>query len=125
MSLVDTKTIGAAVYENRAVSIDTLSERAFAFLFRGLVYPQIWEDPVCDMTALDITHGDDIICIASGGCNVMSYLTAQPASLTAVDLSPWHVELNRLKLAAAKHLPDHSAFHSIFGHADQIGRAHV
>ncbi|MEL6647232.1 MAG: DUF3419 family protein [Pseudomonadota bacterium] len=119
MSLVDTKTIGAAVYENRAFSVDTLSERAFAFLFRGLVYPQIWEDPVCDMTALEITRDDDIICIASGGCNVMSYLTAQPASLTAVDLSPWHVELNRLKLAAAKHLPDHTAFHFIFGHADR------
>jgi S-adenosylmethionine-diacylglycerol 3-amino-3-carboxypropyl transferase len=49
----------------------------------------------------------------------MSYLTAQPASLTAVDLSPWHVELNRLKLAAARHLPDHTAFYSVFGFADR------
>lgn len=121
MSVANTKTIGEAVYENRAFSLDTISERAFAWLFRGLVYPQIWEDPVCDMTALGLTPEDDIICIASGGCNVMSYLTAQPSSLTAVDLSPWHVQLNRLKLAAAKHLPDHDAFFSIFGHAD---RAH-
>lgn len=120
MSLANTNTIGDAVYENRAFSFDTLAERAFAFLFRGLVYPQIWEDPVCDMVALNLTHEDDIICIASGGCNVMSYLTTKPSSLTAVDLSPWHVELNRLKLAAAKHLPDHAAFYAIFGHADRV-----
>ncbi|MEX0285940.1 MAG: DUF3419 family protein [Paracoccaceae bacterium] len=119
MSLANTNTIGDAVYENRAFSFDTLSERAFAFLFRGLVYPQIWEDPVCDMAALDLTPQDDIVCIASGGCNVMSYLTVQPASVTAVDLSPWHVELTRLKLAAARHLPDHAAFYSVFGHADR------
>jgi S-adenosylmethionine-diacylglycerol 3-amino-3-carboxypropyl transferase len=119
MSVTNTNTIGDAVYENRAFSLDTLSERAFAFLFRGLVYPQIWEDPVCDMAALQLTRDDDIVCIASGGCNMMSYLTAQPASLTAVDLSPWHVELNRLKLAAADHLPDHETFYSIFGHADR------
>ena len=119
MSLASTDSIRDAVYENRTISLDTLSERVFAFLFRGLVYPQIWEDPVCDMVALDLNEKDDIICIASGGCNVMSYLTAQPASLTAVDLSPWHVELNRLKLAAARHLPDHTAFYSVFGFADR------
>ncbi|WP_170328512.1 DUF3419 family protein [Ruegeria arenilitoris] len=119
MSVASTDTIRDAVYENRAFSLDTVSERAFAFLFRGLVYPQIWEDPVCDMAALELDEDDDIICIASGGCNVMSYLTAQPASLTAVDLSPWHVELNRLKLAAATHLPDHKAFYSVFGYADR------
>ena len=30
---------------------------------------------------------DHLVCIASGGCNVMSYLTAAPASITAVDLN--------------------------------------
>jgi len=29
-------------------------ERAFAFAFQGLVYAQIWEDPVADMAALEI-----------------------------------------------------------------------
>lgn len=125
MSVASTDTIKDAVYENRAFSLGTLSERSFAFLFRGLVYPQIWEDPVCDMAALGLSGEDDIICIASGGCNVMSYLTAQPASLTAVDLSPWHVELNRLKLAAAAHLPDHRAFYSVFGHADRPGNVEL
>ncbi|WP_425098573.1 DUF3419 family protein [Tropicibacter sp. S64] len=113
--------IGEAVYGNRALSVSTLSERLFARLFQGLVYPQIWEDPVCDMAALGLSGQDHIVCIASGGCNVMSYLTATPASVTAVDLSPWHVELTRLKLAAAQHLPDHRAFFALFGHADQAG----
>lgn len=111
--------IAEAVYRNRSLSFDGLLDRLFAQLFRGLVYPQIWEDPVCDMTALGLTSEDNIVCIASGGCNVMSYLTASPASITAVDLSPWHVELNRLKLLAAQELPDHTAFYDLLGHADK------
>lgn len=110
--------IGEAVYQNRGFSFDTVLDRLFARLFRGLVYAQIWEDPVCDMAALELGREDRIVCIASGGCNMMSYLTAQPAALTAVDLSPWHVELGRLKLLAAQRLPDHSALYALFGHAD-------
>ena len=91
MSQTTAEMIGGAVHENRALKLGGLSERAFARLFSGLVYPQIWEDPVCDMVALGLKSDDHIVCIASGGCNVMSYLTAAPASITAVDLSPWHV----------------------------------
>lgn len=114
-----TEAIGEAVYENnKSFSLGNLSDRMFARLFRGLVYAQIWEDPVCDMAALELSEGDDIVCIASGGCNMMSYLTASPASILVADLSPWHVQLNRLKLAAAKGVPDHAALYSIFGKAD-------
>lgn len=107
----------AAVRQNKDTGTDLL-ERLFARLFQGLVYPQIWEDPVVDMRALEIGPEDHIVCIASGGCNMMSYLTAAPAGLTAVDLSPAHVALGRLKLAAARHLPDHAAFYQFFGRAD-------
>jgi len=117
MTATDASLIGEAVYENRRLSRDTVLERLFARLFHGLVYAQIWEDPVCDMVALDIAPEDDIVCIASGGCNMMSYLTAEPASITAVDLSSWHVELGKLKLASVAHLPDHEAFYSVFGNA--------
>ena len=110
--------LGAAVHQNAAFSQTGLLERAFARLFHGLVYPQIWEDPVVDMAALQIAPTDHMVCIASGGCNVMSYLTAAPASITAVDLSPAHVALGRLKLAAAQHLPDHARFYDFFGRAD-------
>ena len=39
------------------------------------------------MKALDLGPGHEVIAIASGGCNVLSYLTADPAGVTAVDLN--------------------------------------
>lgn len=113
------RQLGAAVHQNGVMNSTGLLERLFSQLFHGLVYPQIWEDPVVDMAALGIRPDEDIFCIASGGCNAMSYLTARPGSVTAVDLSPAHVALLRLKAAAAQHLPDHEAFFAFFGHADR------
>ncbi len=110
--------LGAAVHQNEAMSTTGALERQFSRLFRGLVYPQIWEDPVVDMAALKIGPGDNIVCIASGGCNMMSYLTAGPRSILAVDLSPAHVALGQLKLAAARHLPDYESFYDFFGRAN-------
>lgn len=111
--------LGSAVHQNSALSRTGLLERLFSRLFEGLVYPQIWEDPVVDMAALEIDAADDLVCIASGGCNVMSYLTASPNSITAVDLSPAHVALLKLKLAAAQRLTNHSQFFEFFGKADR------
>ncbi|CAK9074732.1 S-adenosylmethionine-diacylglycerol 3-amino-3-carboxypropyl transferase, partial [Durusdinium trenchii] len=85
----------------------------------GLVYPQIWEDPDVDMRALRLTPESRMVTIASGGCNVMSYLTANPAEITAVDLNRAHVALGRLKLAAAKHFPNYETFYRFFGEADE------
>ncbi|QIE41926.1 DUF3419 family protein [Rhodobacteraceae bacterium SC52] len=115
------KQLSGAVHQNRALSRTGLQERAFSRLFQGLVYAQIWEDPVVDMKGLALQPGDNIVCIASGGCNMMSYLTAAPGSVTAVDLSPAHVALNRLKIASATALPDQAAFYDFFGHADRPG----
>ncbi len=70
------------------------------------------------MEALAITPDSHIVTIASGGCNVLSYLTADPARITAVDLNPAHVAYNKLKIAAARHLPDYGHFHRFFGQAD-------
>lgn len=111
--------LGEAVLQKGKLSLTGLQERLFSRLFQNLVYAQIWEDPVADMMALEIGPEDHVVCIASGGCNVMSYLTASPAAITAVDLSPAHVALLKLKLAAARHLPDHARFYDLFGHADQ------
>lgn len=115
-----TQQLGAAVFQHPRLSLTGLQERLFARLFEGLVYAQIWEDPVADMAALSLSPGQDIVCIASGGCNAMSYLTADPASVTAVDLSPAHVALLQLKLAAARTL-DQEAFFTLFARADQPG----
>ena len=107
-----------ALTRNSVLSRAGVSERLFAWLFKGLVYPQIWEDPEVDMTALAIQPGHRIVTIASGGCNALSYLTANPACVEAVDLNRAHVAFNRLKLAALKHLPDYNAFYRFYGKAD-------
>jgi S-adenosylmethionine-diacylglycerol 3-amino-3-carboxypropyl transferase len=107
-----------AVRRNRAFSREGLLERLFERLFRGLVYTQIWEDPEIDLEALALGPDSHVVAIASGGCNVLSYLTADPARITAVDLSRAHVALNRLKLVAATRLPSWQAFYGFFGTAD-------
>ncbi len=107
--------IGKAVYQNKALSKDGMLERLFALLFSGLVYPQIWEDPEIDMEAMQLGERHRMVTIASGGCNVLSYLTRSPARIDAVDLNTAHVALNRLKLAALTHLPSQSDFFRFFG----------
>lgn len=106
-----------AVHRHQEFSKQGLLERAFTFAFRGLVYAQIWEDPVVDLEALQLGPGMHLVTIASGGCNVLSYLTADPARITAVDLNTAHVALGKLKLAAARHLPDQASFHRFFAEA--------
>ncbi len=108
-----------AVHANPLASGRGLLERLFTLAFSGLVYPQIWEDPAVDMEALQLGPGKRMVTIASGGCNVMNYLTANPESITAVDLNPAHVALLRLKLAAISALPTHEQFFRFFGHADE------
>lgn len=112
------RNITRAVHRHRHLSRQGVLERAFTFAFRGLVYAQIWEDPEVDMEALAIGPDSHVVAIASGGCNVLSYLAADPAKMTAVDLNSAHIALNRLKLAAVRALPDHDAFHRFFGKAD-------
>jgi len=109
--------LSRAVHQNTAVSKSGILERLFTMAFSGLVYPQIWEDPQVDMAALDIKPGDNIITIASGGCNVMSYLTAEPGEIIAVDLNPAHIALNELKIVAAQRLPSWYDFHRFFADA--------
>jgi S-adenosylmethionine-diacylglycerol 3-amino-3-carboxypropyl transferase len=110
-----------AVHQHVHLSKQGLLERAFTFAFRGLVYAQIWEDPVVDIKAMAITPDCHIVTIASGGCNVFSYLTANPKAITAVDLNTAHIALGKLKLAAAGHLPGQPRFFQFFGQANQKG----
>ena len=106
-----------AVLQNGSTTVPGLLERAFSLAFRSMVYPQIWEDPRVDLEALEITPTSRIMTIASGGCNALSYLTANPSHITAVDLNETHIALVRLKLAAAIHLPNHMTFFRFFGGA--------
>jgi S-adenosylmethionine-diacylglycerol 3-amino-3-carboxypropyl transferase len=107
-----------AVHHDKPSSQTGLLDRLFTILFRGLVYPQIWEDPVVDMEALAIKPGDHVVAIASGGCNILSYLTADPGRITALDLNHAHIALNKLKLSAAKNLQSHQHFAGFFKQAN-------
>ncbi len=113
--------IAAAVVREDGEQKQRLLDRAFALAFKGLVYAQIWEDPVVDMEALAIEPGNRIATIASGGCNVFSYLTADPAEIVAVDLNTAHVALNNLKRVAIQRLPDHASLRRFFADADSSG----
>jgi S-adenosylmethionine-diacylglycerol 3-amino-3-carboxypropyl transferase len=102
----------------QALSRNGLLDHLFAFAFKGLVYPQIWEDPDIDMEALAMTPQCHVVTIASGGCNVLSYLVAGQARITALDLNIAHIALNRLKIAALRALPAWDDFFRFFGNAD-------
>ena len=110
--------LNTAVHRSKALSRAGALERLFTFAFRGLVYPQIWEDPVVDMAALQIRPEDHMVAIASGSCNILSYLTANPARISGVDLNGAHIALGNLKLAALRHLPDYDTFLRLFGKAN-------
>ena len=107
--------LGEAVHRNDTLNAAWLLERTFTFAFRAMVYPQIWEDPRADLEALELTPQSRVVTIASGGCNALSYLVADPARIYAVDLNETHVALNHLKLAAARNLPSHTTFLRFFG----------
>ncbi|MGF1649227.1 MAG: DUF3419 family protein [Hyphomicrobiaceae bacterium] len=113
-----TRRLKQAVHRHKPITKEGLQERLFTMAFSGLVYPQIWEDPVVDMKAMQLKAGEKLVAIASGGCNILSYLTAADISVTAIDLNPAHVALNKLKRAAAGHLPNYEAFHRFFAEAD-------
>ena len=84
---MNTQLIADAVRNSRSDAEATIWDRLFAFWFRRLVYTQIWEDPEADLAALQLPLGSTIVTISSGGCNALSYLTARPAQVYAVDLN--------------------------------------
>ena len=110
--------LGKAVHRYGAFSRKGLEERLFTRLFRGLVYPQIWEDPEIDMEALALGPGARMVTIASGGCNALSYLTAGPERVIAVDLVEPHAALVNLKMTGVRHMPTYQLFFQFFGNAN-------
>jgi S-adenosylmethionine-diacylglycerol 3-amino-3-carboxypropyl transferase len=114
---MNTQLIADAVRNSRGEAEATVWDRLFAFWFRRLVYTQIWEDPVADLAALRLPLGSTIVTISSGGCNALSYLTAQPAQVYAVDLNEAHLSLLKLKLAGIRACSSYAEFWQFFGEA--------
>src|ERR1700693_3855795 len=114
---MNTRLIADAVRNSRTQEEATVWDRIFAVWFRRLVYTQIWEDPEADLAALQLPLGSTIVTISSGGCNALSYLTAQPAQVYAVDLNEAHLSLLKLKLAGIRAFSDYADFWKFFGDA--------
>jgi S-adenosylmethionine-diacylglycerol 3-amino-3-carboxypropyl transferase len=122
---MNTQLIADAVRNSRGDDEATAWDRFFAFWFRRLVYTQIWEDPVADLSALRLPLGSTIVTISSGGCNALSYLTAQPAQVYAVDLNEAHLSLLKLKLAGIRALSCYADFWQFFGEASSRANAEL
>src|ERR1700724_2279903 len=114
---MNTQLIADAVRSSRDEAEATIWDRLFAFWFRRLVYTPIWEDPEACLAALRLPVGSTIITISSGGCNALSYLTAKPAQVYAVDLNEAHLSLLKLKLAALRAFSDYADCWRFFGEA--------
>jgi S-adenosylmethionine-diacylglycerol 3-amino-3-carboxypropyl transferase len=122
---MNTQLIADAVRNSRTQEEATVWDRIFAFWFRRLVYTQIWEDPEADLAALQLPLGSTIVTISSGGCNALSYLTAQPAQVYAVDLNQAHLSLLKLKLAGIRAFSKYSDFWQFFGEAASPANAQL
>src|SRR6267154_2472024 len=120
---MNTQLIADAVRNSRGHDEATIWDRLFAFWFRRLVYTQIWEDPEADLAALQLPLGSTIVAISSGGCNALSYLTARPAQVYAVDLNEAHLSLLELKLAGLRALSDYADFWQFFGEGASAANA--
>jgi S-adenosylmethionine-diacylglycerol 3-amino-3-carboxypropyl transferase len=112
---MNTQLIADAVRNSRDQGEATVWDSLFAFWFRRLVYTQIWEDPEADLAALQLPLASTIVTISSGGCNALSYLTAQPAQVYAVDLNEAHLSLLKLKLAGLRAFSNYADFWKFFG----------
>jgi S-adenosylmethionine-diacylglycerol 3-amino-3-carboxypropyl transferase len=122
---MNTQLVADAVRNSRTQEQATVWDRIFAFWFRRLVYTQIWEDPEADLAALQLPLGSTIVTISSGGCNALSYLTAQPAQVYAVDLNQAHLSLLKLKLAGIRAFSKYSDFWQFFGEAASPANAQL
>jgi S-adenosylmethionine-diacylglycerol 3-amino-3-carboxypropyl transferase len=114
---MNTQLVADVARNSRTRNQSTIWDRIYAFWCRRLVYTQIWEDPEADLAALQLPLGSTIVTISSGGCNALSYLTAQPAQVYAVDLNQAHLSLLKLKLAGIRAFSKYSEFWQFFGEA--------
>src|SRR5215467_10037920 len=122
---MNTQLIADAMREGTTEDESTIWDRIFAFWLRRLVYTQIWEDPQADLAALRLPLGSTIVTISSAGCNALSYLTAQPAQVYAVDLNEAHLALLKLKLAGIQAFSSYADFWQFFGEAASPANAEL
>ena len=90
------------------------SEIAQTMALDMIRYSQVWEDHRVLCEGLAIGPEDDVLSIASSGCNVLALLLAGARSVTAIDMSPAQIALVELKLAGIR-LLSHDIFVAFMG----------
>lgn len=73
-------------------------------VFERLLFAQCFEDPELDRHALRIETSHAVLCVTSGGCNVLALLLDEPARLTALDMNPAQNAMLELKIEGIRHL---------------------
>jgi S-adenosylmethionine:diacylglycerol 3-amino-3-carboxypropyl transferase len=73
-------------------------------VLQNLLFSQSYEDPEIDRRALQIRPEHTVLCIASGGCNVLSLLLDAPARLIALDMNPTQNAMLQLKIGGIRGL---------------------
>ncbi|MCE9598787.1 MAG: BtaA family protein [Spirochaetia bacterium] len=65
-------------------------------------YNQVWEDYEVDRLALGVQPGQNLLMIASGGCNVLNTLLEDPAKIYALDQNQAQLQLLERKIEAIR-----------------------
>jgi S-adenosylmethionine-diacylglycerol 3-amino-3-carboxypropyl transferase len=102
-----------------ATSLSTTAERGDVAAAIGdgeLRYSTVWEDHLLLEQGLEIGPHDELLMVASAGCNVLNLLRLAPRRIVALDLNPAQTALVELKLAALRVL-DHADFLALLGHS--------
>ena len=71
-----------------------------ATLAGELRYSRVWEDHLLLERALNVGPRDELLLVASAGCNVLNLLLREPRRIVAIDFNPAQTALVQLKLAA-------------------------
>jgi S-adenosylmethionine-diacylglycerol 3-amino-3-carboxypropyl transferase len=100
---------------------ETIWHKIIAFCLRRVVSNQDWEDPEANLAAMRLPLGSTIVTTASTGCSALSYLTAQPAQVYAVQPNDAHLALLKLKLAGVRACSTYEQFWRFFGEGASPG----
>src|SRR5471032_1339786 len=79
-----------------------------------LRYSRVWEDHLLLERGLSVGPDDELLIIASAGCNVLNLLLQAPRRVVAIDFNVAQTALVQLKLAALRTL-DHTALLELLG----------
>lgn len=92
--------------------------------FQRLLFAQSFEDPEIDRAALRIQPGHRVLCVTSGGCNVLALLLDAPARLIALDMNPTQNAMLQLKIEGIRQL-NYEEYLELLGLRPSVRRAEI